>query len=91
MRSALGATPWRVVGLVTRPLSRLAAAGGGVGVVLAVVAAWALRPLLAGLSPADPLVLASTFAICAVVTAVGVLLPALRAARMPPADGLRAE
>ena len=50
-----------------------------------------LATLLFGVSPLDPLVLASAAAVMALVGLVAAALPASRAARVDPATALRSE
>jgi ABC-type antimicrobial peptide transport system permease subunit len=69
----------------------LALAGLVPGVVLAYAAARALRALLAGVQPADPMTFAIAVTLCAVMTLLGSLLPVLRAVRVDPNVVMRGE
>ena len=91
IRLTLGAKPATVGGLVVRQSATLVVAGLAIGLVVIRAAEGALSRVLYEVSPGD---LSST------VTASGVLLvaaliacipPALRAMRVDPVEGLRAE
>jgi ABC-type antimicrobial peptide transport system permease subunit len=90
IRSALGATPKIVRGMILSQGMRLV----GVGVLIGLIAAIALgRVLLAqlyGVSPVDPITLIAGSAIFLAVAGLASLLPAGRAARTSPVDALRA-
>jgi putative ABC transport system permease protein len=91
VRVALGARPRDVVGMVLRRGLVLAAAGVGLGVLLAGAAGRAMQALLAGVSPADPAALLVAVAVAVLMTLAGCLAPALRAARLDPIEAIRAE
>jgi ABC-type antimicrobial peptide transport system permease subunit len=65
--------------------------GVGLGLVAAVVAAQALRGLLYGVEPIDPLSLAASIVGIAAVSAVALAVPLWAAGRVQPAEILRAE
>ncbi len=93
IRMALGADRARVVRLVLRELLRVAA-GALVGVALAVAAGRGLEGLLYGLAPGSPqavVALATAVAVMMVVAVAAAWVPARRAARLDPAEVLRAE
>jgi hypothetical protein len=69
----------------------MAAVGIGVGLVAAIGAAAAIRSLLTGISPGDPVTFVSTMAILAAVALVASYPPARRAARLDPARTLRGD
>jgi putative ABC transport system permease protein len=91
IRMALGAGPRELLGLVVRQGLRLAALGIAIGIAAALALSRVLSYLLYGVSPGDP----ATYA--AIVLGVGGLaflasyVPALRAARVQPANVLRSE
>jgi putative ABC transport system permease protein len=91
VRAALGARSADLVRLVVGPNLRLTGAGILLGSVLALAARDQVQPLLFGQSATDP----TAFLLAAVVLGVAAiaasLAPALRAARVPPGDALRAE
>jgi putative ABC transport system permease protein len=91
IRVALGIAPSRLTGLVLRQALGLAAAGLLVGTFGAWMLARALASLTFGVSPADPL----TWAVVCGSVATAVLLaawrPSRQAARVSPAELLRAE
>ena len=91
VRMALGAQPGSVLSMVMRQGLTIVAIGLVVGSGLAAAAASALRGLLYGITPFDPL--AWTFAIAAMVAAAGFanFVPARRAMRVDPMSALRAE
>ena len=93
---AAGATSRQVMGLFLRQGLALGLLGGGVGVLLGVAVAAILitvlqssRALLIGGLPFHPLALLLAFALGALVTLAGALVPALAASRVPPLDALR--
>jgi putative ABC transport system permease protein len=89
LRMALGAGAADVASLFGREGLRLVAWGLGLGLLLALAAAQALRPLLFGVAPHDPATLLAVAALLAAVAALASLLPAWRAARVDPARALR--
>ncbi len=91
LRVALGATPGDVARVVAGTGVRLTLLGMILGVGGAILATRALRALLFGVDPLDPL----TFAVVCVILAAAALLaswiPARRAAGVDPAVALRAQ
>ena len=91
IRVALGAGRRDLVGLVLRGAVRLALPGVLVGLPLAVATGFVLRRFLLGVHPLDPVALLGVGAFVAVMVLCGSLVPALRAARVQPAEALRHE
>jgi putative ABC transport system permease protein len=91
IRIALGARGRDVLALVLRDGLVLTAAGVGAGAALAAALAPAMRKLLYGLSPLDPVTFAAVPALLALVALVASALPARRAARVDPVVALRYE
>jgi putative ABC transport system permease protein len=89
IRMALGAQPREAFQLVLRQGIVMTASGIGIGVAGAAVATRALRKLLYGVTPGDPLTLAAVVALLAIVAMLACYLPARRAARLDPAVTLR--
>ena len=89
IRMAIGAAPADVIRLVLARVAILI----GIGVVIGVGASmWASRfvsALLYGLEPGDPITVASSAVVLALVGAVAGWLPAYRASRIDPAQVLR--
>ena len=91
IRLTLGAKPASVGSLVVRQSAVLVVAGLIVGVVMIRVAQGALARVVYGVSPSD---VGSTVAAMAVLLAAALIAcipPALRAMRVDPVEGLRAE
>jgi predicted permease len=90
-RMALGASAASVVGLVARQSLALMAVGLLLGLAGGVAVGFAMRGMLFGTSPADPLTLGSVVALLAVVTLTATALPAWKASRIDPVVALRSE
>jgi putative ABC transport system permease protein len=69
----------------------LAAAGLGVGAVIALGAAFALSSALYGVSVVDPIAWSASIAVLLTVAALANVVPARRAAVVDPSTALRAE
>ena len=91
VRQALGAAPGDLVRLVFGEGMRLALLGGALGLGAAVGLAVLLRHLLHGVGPLDPPTLLAVPAILAAVAGLACWIPGRRAARVAPADALRAD
>jgi putative ABC transport system permease protein len=91
VRSALGATRSRIVGLVLRQGMTLTAIGIAIGLVGAFIASRALVTLLFGISPLDAVTYVAVAGLLASVSLVACGMPAWRAARVHPTIALRFE
>lgn len=91
VRSALGARPGQVLGLVARYGALLVGFGLAVGLAASLALGRIVESQLHGVVSRDPTVLGGATAVLAAATAMATLLPALRAARLDPARVLRAE
>ena len=91
VRTALGATPGRVVRDVLGPAVRVLLIGIGAGLVLAFVSGRLLAALLFETSPSDPPTLIATAATLLAVAVGASLIPAWRATRIDPVEALRTE
>jgi predicted permease len=91
VRLALGAGRRGVLALVLRQGVLLAAAGGVGGALVSFASARALRAMLYGVSPADPLAVAGTALTLVAVALAAAARPAWRASRTDVAGLLRAE
>jgi putative ABC transport system permease protein len=91
VRSALGASPRDIVGLVVRDGLAVSTLGVVFGLAGAATASRALVALLFGISPLDPVTYASVVALLLSASAVACSAPAYRAASINPAVTLRAE
>jgi predicted permease len=89
VRIALGATPAVIQRLVLGQGMRLAAIGVTIGTVGALVAARWLADLLFETRPSDPMSFAGTALLLLLSALLASALPAWRAAKTNPADGLR--
>lgn len=91
IRMALGGTARAISRLVLAESGRMLALGFVVGLAGAFAAGRAMRNLLYGVQPMDPMVLAAVAAVLAAVALVAALVPARRAQRIDPAVVLAAE
>jgi predicted permease len=91
VRLALGAHPRAVLGAVLGHGARLTALGIGLGLLGCAAVAPVVRHLLFEVSPADPGTHLSVIALLALVAFAACLGPAWRAARVDPAESLRAD
>ena len=91
VRMALGASRSDVIGMMLRPGLRAPGIGLAIGLAVALAASQALRSLLAGISPVDPLTFGTAVVVLSMVAVVAVLIPARRAARLDPMTTLRSE
>jgi putative ABC transport system permease protein len=92
IRMALGAQERTVLGLVVRQALLLAAAGVGIGVILALGLSRSLvSKMLFSTSPHDAATFVSVAALLGAVALVASYIPARRATRVDPIVALRAE
>jgi predicted permease len=91
IRRALGASSVRVVGGVVRRSGIVAAAGCLVGTALGAGVAVAMRSLLYGIRPLDPVTFAAVPALLFAAALVASWVPAARASAVQPAEALRTE
>jgi len=89
IRLALGATSTGVVGALVKDGAQLATIGALAGGALSVGTGGLLASLLYGVTPSDPLTLATVAALVVVMAAVAAWLAARSAARVDPAEALR--
>jgi ABC-type antimicrobial peptide transport system permease subunit len=91
LRTALGASPRRIVREVLGRGMALAATGMVLGLAGAVLASRGVATLLYGVSRLDAPTYASVILVLAAVSAIACGVPAWRATRVDPASTLRAE
>ena len=91
VRMALGASTWRVRGMVLRQVARMAVVGGLIGLAAAIALGRTAQSLLFGLDGRDPMVLGSATVLLLLVALAAAWLPARRASRLSPATALRHE
>jgi predicted permease len=91
VRLALGASPRGVAWSVFHESVLSTAVGVAIGSILAFAAGRLIDDLLVGVSASDPLTLATVAATLFAVSITAAFGPARRAARMDPAEALRAE
>jgi len=91
LRIALGAAPRTVRRMVLRQVAWMAGIGVAIGVSLALLLGQAVRALLYGLSPTDPLVPAVAVAALLAVVLAAAYWPARRAAHIDPVTALRGD
>lgn len=91
IRLALGANRAEVTALVVRRALAITAAGVAGGTILAGIGAMAVRPVLYGISPLNPLPYAAALAVLFAVSIAAAFVPARRAAAVDPMLNLHAE
>jgi predicted permease len=91
VRIALGARPADIVKLVLRNAGAVAIAGVAAGVPAALAGAYAMRSLLFGIGPTDPMSLTAAAAALALTLAVACAIPARRAAAVDPIAAMRTD
>jgi ABC-type antimicrobial peptide transport system permease subunit len=91
IRLALGAPGVSVVGLMVKQGMAVCAAGGALGLLIALGAAQFLRSLLFGISPADPIAYVTVSAFLLGLGLVACYLPARHATKVNPVEVLRRE
>jgi predicted permease len=91
VRLALGASPGRVRTMVLLSAMRSIVPGLVAGGLLAVAATSAMRSLLYGVTPLDPVALGAAVGILAIAGLASTLGPAIRATRVDPLIAIRAE
>jgi putative ABC transport system permease protein len=91
IRMAVGAARQGVVRMIVREGMSRAAIGIIAGVALALPLTRALRTMLVGVEPGDPVTFVSVVIVLAVVTFLGAWIPARRAARLDPLRAIARE
>ena len=91
VRAAMGAAPGRIAWLVATRGLAIAASGIAIGLCAYALVAPLLRALLFGVRETDPATLAVATLLLVAIAAAASWIPALRAARVDPAESLRAE
>jgi putative ABC transport system permease protein len=91
IRMALGASPSKILMLMTRQGMKLVAIGVAIGLVGSIAFTRVLSSILFQLSARDPLTLASVTIFLIGVAAIACYVPALRATRVDPVTALRSE
>lgn len=91
IRSALGASSWQILALVTRQSMGLASAGLIVGLVASVTLTRFMGSLLYGVGAGDPLTLLAVTLVLGLVAMLACLVPARRATAVDPVIALRCE
>ncbi|MGC2109334.1 MAG: ABC transporter permease [Candidatus Korobacteraceae bacterium] len=91
IRSALGASPKNILGLVFRQGMVLTVIGIAIGLTGAIASTQVLLSLLFAVSRLDPVTYAGVVALLAAMSAIACCVPAWRAAQIDPAITLRAE
>jgi predicted permease len=91
VRTALGATPWQVMGMVFGQGLKLTSIGVAVGVLSALGATRSLAAMLYQVKPSDPLTFVAVPIAFAAVATAACYVPARRAMRVDPIVALRYE
>jgi ABC-type antimicrobial peptide transport system permease subunit len=91
IRLALGAQRHQMRGMVLRESTRLALTGAVIGVGGALLLAGAIKSMLYGIAPYDPLTVFAGVLLLLAVALIASWIPANRAASVQPMDALRHE
>jgi predicted permease len=91
IRTALGASPRRILGMVLGHGAKLALIGIGIGTAGALILTRFIRAFLYGVSPADPLTFTGIALVLAAVAIIASYVPAHRAMKVDPNTALRYE
>jgi len=91
IRLSLGAEAGRVIGMVIRGILSLVVVGGVIGLVLGLGFALAIRGLLYGTSPLDPVTFLGVPAVLMAVSTVAAFFPARRVSSVDPVEVLKSE
>jgi putative ABC transport system permease protein len=91
VRVALGAPPAAVLRMVLGQGLRITFAGLALGIAASAALAGLLRGVVVGVSPGDPVTLVGAATALSLIALAACALPALRAARIHPAEALRRE
>jgi putative ABC transport system permease protein len=89
IREVVGATRGEILEMMIREVARLFVAASIVGVMVAFIAARALRAELYGVDTLDPLAYLGSVALIGAAVLIAALLPAMRATRCNPAEIMR--
>lgn len=89
LRSALGASPGRVIGMVFEATMTRVMLGTAIGFAGVAALSSYVQGLLFRTSPTDPVILGAVGGVMLAVAAAATARPAIRAARARPADALR--
>jgi putative ABC transport system permease protein len=91
VRLSIGATPRHVLGLIVRDVSAVVGIGASLGLAGGLAAAAAMRGLLFGITPSNPVSHAVTLIMLGIVAVAAACIPLRRAMRIDPAIVLRIE
>jgi ABC-type antimicrobial peptide transport system permease subunit len=91
LRMALGADATTIRTMVLNQVAKMTVVGGIVGLALAAAAGWSAQSQLYQMTGFDPVVLASSAGILALVAMAAGFIPAWRASRVDPMLALRYE
>ena len=91
LRVALGADTNEVLRLVLGRAMKLAAAGIGIGLVMALALSWFMESLLYDVSVTDPMTFVAVSVLLGLVALAAAWVPAGRAVRVSPRDAILAE
>jgi len=91
IRIALGATEGQMMAMIVRQGVTHTIGGVLAGLVVAPLASRALRGLLYGVKPFDPLTFSAVGAVLILISLLACLVPSWRAMRVDPANSLRSD